>query len=348
MGDAGARSARDRTLILHIGLHKTATTYLQNAWGVHRYDLLREGVLYPLTGLVEGGASTREGAQSGHALFSRPGDKRSLVTDLLTELPDTASTVLLSSEDFSLPRAEPTPEQLLARFAAFGTVKVVLVLRRQDRWIESWYKQLVDQFGNRETRSLDEFLRDEGPRLLDYHARFLPWRELVGPDAFHVISYDDVPDGAAIGRRVLELAGVSAGLVDEVVATPVPRYDSVRAVDTLGLRILNAHRFKSRAERNQVARRVYEAAPAGDLQLMTPEMRAGIEEVCAPVNERIEAEWFTEPVPGLRFGDRSEPPAVAPPSGQEVVDYVDHVLSLCRAARERAEAAAAAEAGQDS
>jgi hypothetical protein len=346
MGDHVAKSAHDVTLILHIGLHKTASSYVQNVLSARRYDLLREGVLYPTTGAVDDATvRTRDGAQSGHALFTRPGDRLGLVTELLTELPDTVSKVLLSSEDFTLPRRKPTPEQHLSGLSAFGTVKVILVLRRQDMWIESFYKQIVDQYNTSETRSFDEFLRQAGPSLLDFHRRFSAWRDLVGPENFHVLSYDDLPGGAAIYRRMLEIAGVGGSLLDKSASVPVPRYESVRAIDTLGLRILNSYRLKSREARIAAAKSIYSVAPATDIELLTPEIQAGIEAFCAPINERIETEWFKEPVPGFRFGSapRGTPPT--PPTGPEVVDYIDQVISTCEEARQRSEGGAAGNGG---
>ena len=334
VSDYVAKGAKDVTLILHIGLHKTASSYVQNLLNVRRYDLLREGFLYPNVGAVDGArTSTREGAQSGHALFTQPGDRRELISELLAELPETVSTVLLSSEDFTLPRPEPTPEEFLSRFREFGAVKVVLVLRRQDFWVESFYKQIVDQYGNFETRSFDEYLRQMGPSLLDFYSRFVPWRELVGPDNFHVLSYDDLAGGAAIYRRLLEIAGVGGSPLDDATSIMVPRYESVRAIDTLGLRILNSYRLASREARIRTAKSIYAVAPEGDIELMTPEMRQGIQTLCRPINERIEAEWFKEPVPGFRFGSPPAPAPTGPPTGHEVVEYVDQVISLCEAAK---------------
>jgi len=331
-----ARGVKDRTLILHIGLHKTATSYLQNVLSTCRYDLLREGVLYPTTGTVDVAFRTREGAQSGHIQLTRLRDSGDVVSELLNEIPDAASTVLVSSEDFTLPRANAAT-QYIRRFSAFGNVQVVLVLRRQDVWVESYYKQIVDQYGKFETRSFDEFLEQMGPKLLDFYTRFSPWRDLVGPESFHVLSYDDLVGGAAICRRILEIAGVHGSFLDSFESVPVPSYESVRAIDTLGLRILNSYRLDDRDLRTRVAKLIYAAAPDGDIELMTQEMQDGIQELCGPINERIEREWFKEAVPGFRFGAAPKDAAVNPPTGPEVVDYIDQVISLCEAARKSAD-----------
>jgi hypothetical protein len=332
--EAVARRAKDATLVLHIGLHKTASSFVQNTLSTQRYDLLQQGVLYPMTGANKNARpTTREGAQSGQALFTRTGDRSDLVAELIAELPASAHTVLLSSEDFTRLHGSPTASQVMARFSAFGAVKVILVLRRQDTWLESLYKQLVDQYGNFEVRSFDHFVRDLGSSLVDFHARFSEWRELVGPENFHVLSYDDLPDGAALHRRMLEIAGVTGEPLDGTPSVPVPHYTSVRAVDTLGLRVLNSYRLADRNARTRIAKAIYEAAPAGDLQLMSPELRQAIHDVCAPINERIEAEWFDHPVPGFRFGTPVRESGRPEPSGAELAAYLDRVLALCEEAR---------------
>ncbi len=335
--------ASDVTLVLHIGLHKTASSYVQNLLSARRYDLLRHGVLYPFTGTVDSPSeATREGAQSGHALFTRPGDRRALVSELLNELPDAISTVLMSSENFTVQRRTPTPADYLRDLGAFGNVQVVLVLRRQDAWIESYYKQIVDQPGKFERRSFGDYLADVGPALLDFHARFSPWRDLVGPENFHVLSYDDLPGGHAIFRRLVQVAGVDSALLEQE-PLDVPEYRSVRAIDTLGLRILNSYRIKDRDVRVRAARSIYAVAPDGDIDLMTENMRAAIRSTCGPINERIESEWFDEPVPGLRFGAPAPAAATDPPTGDEMVDYLDRVLSVCEQARAAASKAGRAE-----
>jgi hypothetical protein len=323
----------ERVLVLHLGLHKTASSYVQNLLAARRPDLLAAGILYPLTGTIEGRASTRVGATSGHALFTRPQRVAGLMKRLREELTADTHTVLLSSEDFTLRRAAD-PLQFRQLLSGFDRVKAVLVLRRQDEWLLSWYKQAVDQFANDERRPFDVFLAEEGPTLLDFHTRFTPWRELVGIDDFHVLSYDDLDGGSEICRRILEVAGAPSSLWPDDREGGVARYDSIRAIDTLGLRILNAYRVGSRDERIALARTIYDLRPPGDIELLTPSVRAGIQEFCAPINERLERDWFGHPVPGLRFG-ADPPPLATPCTSADLVDYLDAVLAVCEAAEGR-------------
>jgi hypothetical protein len=342
------RQARDKDLVLHIGLHKTASSFVQGLLAASRDDLLAHGVLYPTTGIVDKAeAGTREGAGSGQALLSRPGRQHALKSQLFAEIPDGVSTVLISSEEFGRVAATPTPARLVARFSAFRSIQVVLVLRRQDEWIESYYKQVVDQFRNFETRSFVQFLHEAGPRLLDFHARFSPWRDLVGPENFHVLSYDDLPDGVAICRRLLEIAGVEGPVLDGLGSIEVPRYDSVRAIDTVGLRILNAYRLEDRETRTRTACSIYDVAPSGDIELLTPGLRDEIKATWDPVNARIEDEWLSTPAPGFRFGSAPPVRAATAPSGPDMIDYLDRVIALCEDARTTPAPEAGSEDGED-
>lgn len=341
-----AKRAKDLQLILHVGLHKTASTYIQNVLSARRYDLIQDGVLYPSAGMVvDDRTRTRDGAQSGHFRLTFRNGRRALITQLLNETPVNVSTVLLSAEDFTHPRL--TPDFHVEQFSGFGSIKVVVVLRRQDVWIESFYKQQVDQYGSYETRSFPEFLLQEGPSLLDFYDRLSPWRELVGPENFIALSYDDLAGGDDICRRILEVAGVPADRLATFPGVEVPGYGSIRGIDTVGLRILNGFRIPDPDVRNKIARDIYDAAPVGDLQLLTPQISAAIQARYAEVNERIEAEWFTEPVPGFRFGAELRPFSAEPPSGPEMLDYVDQVVALCGEGRARCDVGTVALTGAD-
>ncbi|MCK0168411.1 hypothetical protein MWU52_12675 [Jannaschia sp. S6380] len=330
-----SKKAAEIDVILHIGLHKTATTYIQNKLSALRYHLLTDGIIYPRAGeVMRSWTPTRDGAQSGHALLTR-GEKAAMpaIAEIVDECPPGIERVILSSENFTIWKRPTPPANYLSRLSMFRSVKVVLVLRRQDVWIESYYKQLVDGFIDYETRSFAEFVASEGAELFDFHSRFSEWRDLVGPNNFHVMSYDDCDGADDLCRQILTLAGAGAALLDRVADMPVERYDSVRPIDTVALRILNAARLSDREARIALARRFFEAAPDIDVPLMTDAIRDAIHEVCDPINARIEAEWFDRPVPGLRFGKAVATPAPRPVDSAVLADFLDYVIAECGKAR---------------
>lgn len=322
-------------VILHIGLHKTASTYVQNVLSMLRMELVHEGILYPRAGEPRfRGVRSRDGAQSGQAEFTRPVDTDPLnaLRNLFSECSDDTRSIIISSENFTLWKRDLRAADFVARFRAFRSVKVVLVLRRQDQWLESYYKQIVDGFADRETRSFSEFVRDVGPDLVDFYERFLPWREAVGAENFHVLSYDDLKSADDITEQLLHLADASEQLIARSKGLSVPRYESVRGFDTLALRILNAANLQDRDQRVELAREFFDSAPHVPVKLLSDELAETIIQHCMPINQRCASEWFTEPVPGLCFQrpiakKKSDDKSTA--NAAEVFEYLSYVVARC-------------------
>lgn len=142
-----------RTLFLHIGSHRTATTAIQSTMFANREFLRRQGVLYPLgvqkhIGLINrifGGQTT---ASAAAAMLNERADAQDLPIH----------TVVLSDEAISK-RRDLTP---LSALQEQFEVKVVVAMRRQDLWLESWWAQNVKGQWDRELChvSWPDFLAD--------------------------------------------------------------------------------------------------------------------------------------------------------------------------------------------
>ena len=152
-----------RTLFLHIGTHRTATSSLQAFLHDNRPRLRERGFLYPfnvrrhvaLMGRLFAGIVTAdEVAAEIHARADRKGDE--------------IHSAILSDEDICS-HADLTP---LAEFRRYFDVKVLYCLRRQDVWLESWHLQNIKWQWNPELAHLS-------------------WPEfLAGRKRFHWIRYD--------------------------------------------------------------------------------------------------------------------------------------------------------------
>src|SRR5699024_9725120 len=134
------RKAMSR-LVIHIGLHKTGSTAIQNVLGNARNFLLQEGIIYP----------SFEGEFYHHGLvnpwialpkvysFSDPAK----AWKDLTELAKGDHTVIVSSEEFSrLQRSSINYKEVREITRAFDEVTVVLVLRHQLQYIQSIYLEV--------------------------------------------------------------------------------------------------------------------------------------------------------------------------------------------------------------
>lgn len=151
-----------RTLVLHIGAHRTATSSIQAYLFANRQRLRRQGFLYPF--------KTKRHLDTFNAIFSGRTTAAEIAAKLKSRRRQDGPlhTAILSDEDVCA-------RQSLAPIAAFREhfdVKVVYAIRRQDLWLESWYLQNVKWQWNKDLAhiSWNAFLR--------------------GRDRFHWIDYD--------------------------------------------------------------------------------------------------------------------------------------------------------------
>jgi len=123
-----------RTLYIHIGAHRTATTSAQKFMQTNFVRLQEKGFFNPFA------------AGRHFALINRIFRGEVTVAETAADLEERADakkysihTIVLSDEDICT-RRDLSP---LADFRERFDVKIVMMLRRQDLWIESWYQQNV-------------------------------------------------------------------------------------------------------------------------------------------------------------------------------------------------------------
>lgn len=129
-------------VILHIGLHKTGTTFLQDSLAANRAALARHGVIYPEIGRANGHHAlvTRWQPLPEHLCADTP------AIDLwrgLARLADGRNTVILSSEEFSRGDRRVDLAEIRALLAAFDRVEVVCFLRHQLPLLQSIQLQIT-------------------------------------------------------------------------------------------------------------------------------------------------------------------------------------------------------------
>ena len=123
-----------RTLYLHIGAHRTATSSIQEFLQANFDALLGQGVFHPY------------GVARHNDLMKKIFSGARKVEDIARTLDSRATQrnpaidrITLSDEDISM-REDLTA---LAAFREHFDVKILFSLRRQDLWLESWYRQNV-------------------------------------------------------------------------------------------------------------------------------------------------------------------------------------------------------------
>ena len=183
-------------IILHIGTNKTGTSALQRVLNAQRDALMQNGVLYPEAGCT---------GEAHYALSSalnflhephpdqatqeqtRENLRRSLDAEIEEKKP---TSVVLSSEYFML---DNDMEITRSFFDGFD-VRVIVYLRRHDRWWESAYAQAMRSVPNPPwgpgPEAFIDWYRYNDPTFGDYEALLDRWSQVVGHDQILVRPYE--------------------------------------------------------------------------------------------------------------------------------------------------------------
>lgn len=133
-------------LVLHIGLHKTGTTLIQDTFTRNADLLARHGLHYPRIGQANGHHGLAYDWNPYLPVHYRlPQGSPAVLADLAANLAHREGTVFLSSEELS--RAEPGLQVDLSSLrrwlAPFGRVRVLCTLRAQWRLLQSIWLEVA-------------------------------------------------------------------------------------------------------------------------------------------------------------------------------------------------------------
>lgn len=212
-----------RQIFLHIGLHKTGTTFLQQTLFRLETWLAGQGILYPRTGLADTATSPNPMLQrTGHVNFLsalRNPDKRygrAMVRalDTLIEQHD-PHTLVLSSELFFGPHQNLNMTHLQAVLGQFGQIRPIVYLRRQDAYMESLYLERLGWQNPRLQQAFAPFVRNSAA-WMNYPARLAPWRKAIPDSNWIIRSYDDVAQSGGLLTDFLGHIGATAPLPETI------------------------------------------------------------------------------------------------------------------------------------
>lgn len=220
----GGVSTHRMRLVIHIGTHKTATTLVQATLARHRAYLREHGLWYPaypevLPGVPGHNAhlDLAKGLMSESAKLSP-----AQVAKFFEVLHATAAgsgdvdTVLLSAEPFYRGKADtegPYWRQRaryirdLRALIPFADVEVVIVLRRQDDYLESLYNEHIK--ATRYSGDIWEFFDDYRSRF-QYRQQIAAWLEQF--PVVKVATFEDLVGARSVTGRFLEAAVERPGL----------------------------------------------------------------------------------------------------------------------------------------
>ena len=199
-----------RTLWLHLGTFKAGSSRIQQEAWRRRDDLLEQGWLYPMTGLVTD--EPEVGHRHSELVYHRRYEDRwpELLDELVTEVGSSAArNVLMSSEAWSDPHAAPALTEVLTALHTAGVVdevRGVLYLRNRYGYARSLYREMTRRRFN--TLPLHEYV--DLPRQRRKLNPLIVVRTLaktLDPGSLSVYPYEASGD---IGQHFFALLGLPA------------------------------------------------------------------------------------------------------------------------------------------
>lgn len=166
-------------MIIHAGVHRTGTSYLQSVLDINRKNLRQLGILYP-----------KFDRSPNHNCFAKDiNEKKDNIMEwvnlILNEMGSDTDTVIISAENL----CESQSYDWLLAMQMFFDVELVIYLRRQDSWLESWYNQNIKWPWNNKFKSCtgDFFFNHRNDfHWLDYAKLLGDFSNVLGPDKIYI------------------------------------------------------------------------------------------------------------------------------------------------------------------
>jgi hypothetical protein len=206
-------------LTIHIGLHKTGSTYIQNTLRNNYSNLIQEGFLFPKTGFVkleERGGEPNTSA--GHDLFVKAAlthDRRfknTLIQSLRNEINATnPANILISAENFTNHLLGDISKKTYALLGGVAPARILISLRNPYEWVDSYYRDRVTSGWEFENLSLSKFIRKH-QTILDYAKIIRQWKNSFGNDNVDIIIYGDTLKRAGLVNTYRDHLGIQYNL----------------------------------------------------------------------------------------------------------------------------------------
>lgn len=214
-----------KKVVLHIGAPKTGSSSLQEYLERYRFELLDQGLWYPMAG-IRRGQGIRRDRSPGHLTLMRQiingnnpqSELRRLAAEIVA-LGKPVDTLVLSSENILshliwpqgdtayTPKGDPFRK--IARALGVDQIEVAVVLRRQDDWFSSYYREVVANPFNQFVAPPLNFFDDLDARgLFDYDRLIGLLETSPAVSRAHVTSFGALRAGGGSIPWFLRLVGL--------------------------------------------------------------------------------------------------------------------------------------------
>jgi hypothetical protein len=325
-GRSGDEDWMGKRLILHVGQSKTGTSTIQDFLAHNRRRLARQaGLLYPQAGR-QGAAHHRIAAlflPAGNAGWIRREDAEVLRAGLEEEMEQNGpGAVVISSEALFNARSIGDVRGFFSGFS----VEILVILRRQDRWLDSLYQHQL---------KVGETDLDPQPWLaarastLDYATRVGRWADVFGDENVRVGVFE--PENLKDGLVAFFFRRAGLPVPDDLEEPPARNERLSR--DALAYLRRVRQQAMAGAERQRLRRALEEWSqghpdPASWRYFFSPAERADILDRCAASNAAV-ARRFLPESGGVLFRDTAIEPTFEPYPGlrPEVATEIERAVA---------------------
>jgi len=277
-----------KTVYLHIGMHKTATTAIQVCLRENATTLAARGYMIPRAGVS---GTTHNNIAFDIRNLPRFDAEKGGVDDLVDEVVSSDyEKFIVSAEALDYLTPEQI-EELRKRLSSFE-VRIIVFLRRQVEWLQSEWSELVKLRSCQE--EFTQWIRRvaSNDRRLHYFGFLEEWSEVFGKDDLRVRVYEkDRHREKNVFFDFLEACGVD-GDVDWVLA---PRVNVSPSIKTLEVIRSYVRHFSDVLKENRLLYRCKRIVEYGDLQgwndtalhLIDRELFTSIHAMFKATNDRV-------------------------------------------------------------
>jgi hypothetical protein len=174
--------------VIHVGPHKTGSTYLQASFAQHQADLSNRGIIYP--------GQWRDGNQASHvALFRRlRGRDPGLAVEFATLNDSPYKIVLISSEAMADLKLDELA--FLRELLGGASVEIIFYCRRWSELLLSGWQEMVK---HGYIRTFPEFLSAHlmnpfATHVMNFQITFDKFIGVFGAEGIHLVSYNFLID----------------------------------------------------------------------------------------------------------------------------------------------------------
>lgn len=268
--------------IIHVGPHKTATTYLQVLFRSLSPQLLDRGVLYPhewLHGFTEGHyhLAARLGADS-HASLRHDFDRLNN---------SGCQTILISAEDLC---SLSTDQLMVLKSFLHGEWSIVFYLRRWSELMPSSWQEIVKQgYSTTFPEMMANSLMDPyTSATINYAFQLDRFGQVFGIDSLSLVSYSNIIDqGHDVGEHFFK---AFLGWPDAPLTSGIRPNASLNIFDVELIRVLNAIEWEKLQHRSDRLR----------LKYLETQEELGLDNVFRAMEGHRMTARFNEDAPNLR------------------------------------------------